>query len=84
MGPIESLRAVIAKRAKLVGELDASRVEIDEWLAAHCIDEGVTLKELAFLAGIVELRRAHLVNLAALDEEFLQNIRTFAREPDRH
>lgn len=78
MDPAEALQAFVSQRAKLIEEIETSRVEVEAWLARYGTDSGVSLSDLALLAGIIELRRDVLVKLAKLDDEFLQNIRGFA------
>jgi len=65
----ERFKRFLKKRMQIIGRLDTSRKELEDWLAANEAYGDVT--ELSYLEGILLVRRRLLTELAELDDQVI-------------
>jgi hypothetical protein len=63
----------VRRRQRLNERLDASRAQLDAWLAEH-LSEVPSMVQLATLEALLTTRRDALAELIALDDDFMLHL----------
>lgn len=75
MESFNELQSFARARQRLIEKLDEQRGDLDSWLEEHVGPaKGLSMRDLANLAALVQLRRDALMELVELDDAMLQRI----------
>ena len=75
METTEELDAFARARQRLLDQLAEQRGDLDQWLQTHLGPaKDLSVRDLASLAALVQIRRDTLMELVDLDDQMLQRI----------